>query len=332
MTEACSGYNSSTGEVHQTLRLTTMLLNGTNYPSWARFVTLSLQGKGKLDHITDDSVKTDPNWKTNDINVMNCLLNSMEPLISRLFMYLESAKEIWEETKEMFGQEQNLAYIFHLKQELAKINQGTKTVTEYYGDLKVKWDEIGLYSHTTDLKALEQDKIFQFLSGLDPSYEPIRAQILLSKELPKLRAVVAMVQREESRRTLMNPHPALELESQAFTAHHRNHSFKGEIRGAATARCDNCKKEGHSRDACWFLYPELRPKRKDRGGGDRTKKKGVDRDWERKGYGAVNLDNADKTKSQGVHEATSAYTARLPNEFSQAQQDQLGNLSQAQQD
>jgi hypothetical protein len=130
----------------------------------------------------------------------------------------------------------------------------------------------------------------------------------------------------------MNPHPALELESQAFTAHHHNHSFKGEIRGAATARCDNCKKEGHSRDACWFLYLELRPKRKDRGGGDRTKKKGVDRDWERKGYCAVNLDNADKTKSQGVHEATSAHTARLPNEFSQAQQDQLGNLSQAQQD
>jgi gag-polypeptide of LTR copia-type len=196
MTEAYNGYNSSTEEVHQTLRLTTMLLNGTNYPSWARSVTLSLQGKGKIDHITDNSAKTDPNWTTNDINVMNWLLNLMEPQISRLFMYLESAKEIWEETKEMFGQEKNLAYIFHLKQELAKINQGPKTVTEYYGDLKVKWDEIGLYSHTTDLKALEQDHIFQFLSRLDPSYEPIRAQILLSKELPKLRAVVAMVQRE----------------------------------------------------------------------------------------------------------------------------------------
>jgi Retrotransposon gag protein/gag-polypeptide of LTR copia-type len=113
-----------------------MLLNGTNYPSWARSVTLSLQGKGKLDHITDNNAKTDPNWKTNDINVMNWLLNSMEPQISRLFMYLESAKEIWEETKEMFGQEQNPTYIFHLKQELAKINQGTKTVTEYYDDLK----------------------------------------------------------------------------------------------------------------------------------------------------------------------------------------------------
>jgi hypothetical protein len=226
----------------------------------------------------------------------------------------------------MFGQEQNLAYIFHLKQELAKINQGTKTVTEYYGDLEVKWDEIGLYSHTTHLKALEQDKKFQFLSGLDPSYEPICAQILLSKELPKLRAVVAMVQREESRRTLMNPHPALEPESQAFTAHHRNQSFKGEIRGETTTHCDNCKMEGHSWDACWFLYPELQPKRKDRGGGDHTKKKGVDHDWERKGHCAVNLDETVKTKARDMQDATSADTAQLHSDFSQAQQDQLENL------
>jgi uncharacterized membrane protein (DUF373 family) len=53
-------------------------------------------------------------------------------------MYLESAKEIWEETKEMFGQEQNLAYIFHLKQELVQIKQDIKTITEYYGDVKIE--------------------------------------------------------------------------------------------------------------------------------------------------------------------------------------------------
>jgi hypothetical protein len=68
----------------------------------------------------------------------------------------------------------------------------------------------------TDLKYLEHEKIFQFLSGLDSSYELVRAQILLSKELPKLRAVVAMVQWEESRRQLMNSQVLLESETQAF--------------------------------------------------------------------------------------------------------------------
>jgi hypothetical protein len=46
-------------------------------------------------------------------------------------MYYDTAKELWNETKEMFGQDQNFIYIFHLKQEIIKIQQGSKTVTEY---------------------------------------------------------------------------------------------------------------------------------------------------------------------------------------------------------
>jgi hypothetical protein len=79
--------------------------------------------------------KKDPHWNQNDINDMNWLLNSMEPQISRLFMYCESAKEIWEETKEIFDQKQNFTYIFHLKQEMS---QTTKMITEYYGTTKSK--------------------------------------------------------------------------------------------------------------------------------------------------------------------------------------------------
>jgi hypothetical protein len=70
---------------------------------------------------------------------------------------------------------QNYAYIFHLKHDITQNKQGAKTVTEYYGDLKVKWDELKPYTTTTELKALEQDKIFQFLSGVGPSYKPDRA-------------------------------------------------------------------------------------------------------------------------------------------------------------
>jgi gag-polypeptide of LTR copia-type len=154
-------YSHSTGAAHQPLRLTTMLLNDNNYPSWTRSVSLSLQGKCMLSYITGTikktvseeseivpakiiSTKTVPkdqlepktksapatkiittptvsNWDQHNINVMNWLLNSMEPQISQLFMYCESAKEIWDETKEMFSQEHNFAYIFHLKQEILQI-------------------------------------------------------------------------------------------------------------------------------------------------------------------------------------------------------------------
>jgi gag-polypeptide of LTR copia-type len=260
---------------------------------------LSLQSRGKLNHITGQittkptqlsgtaepvpegetpttktvvpvpNTSTDTSyqhWHQDDITVINWLLNSMEPQVSRLFMYCDTAKELWNETKEMFGQDQNFAYIFHLKQEIAKIQQGSKTVTEYYGDLKTKWDELALYTQTTDLKTLEQEHIFQFLSGLDPNYDSVRSQILLSKELPKSRAVVAMVQREESRRKLMNPQVTSEPESQAFATTNRHRDASSGTRGASSTRCDNYKKEGHVRSGCWFLYPELRPKHRDKGG------------------------------------------------------------------
>jgi gag-polypeptide of LTR copia-type/Retrotransposon gag protein len=177
MTEASTWHFLSTGEAYQSMRLTTPLLNGVNYPSWARSISLCLQGKSKLPHIlgtdklqqilepqnsTDSTVLegeksvkkptktstapvTDQNWEQNDINVMNCLLNSMEPQISKLFMYCDTTQEILNEIKEMFDQEHKFAYIFQLKQKILQIRQGSRSVTEYYGDLKTKWDELTLY-------------------------------------------------------------------------------------------------------------------------------------------------------------------------------------------
>jgi gag-polypeptide of LTR copia-type len=144
MTEVLGGHHSHTGEMQQTPRPTNTLLNGTNYPSWARSVYLFLHSKGKLSHITGktgiplepktntepetgtggkktNTEQTDLEWQQNDTSVMTWLLNSMEPQVSRLFMFMNSAKEIWDETKEMYGQDQNFSYIFHLKQEIAQI-------------------------------------------------------------------------------------------------------------------------------------------------------------------------------------------------------------------
>jgi gag-polypeptide of LTR copia-type len=122
--EASSRHNLSIGEAHNTLRLTTTLLNGSNYTSWARSASLSLQSRGKLIHITGQSTtkpaqhsgtaepvpegeipttnttvpvpntSTDTlyqHWHQDDITVINWLLNSMEPQISRLFMYCDTA-------------------------------------------------------------------------------------------------------------------------------------------------------------------------------------------------------------------------------------------------
>jgi hypothetical protein len=142
----------------------------------------------------------------------------------------------------------------------------------------------------------------------------------------KLRVVVAMVEHKKSHRILMNSHLIPKPESQAFVAHHHNHSFKGEIQETTTTHCDNCKKEGYSRDKCWLLHLELRPKRKNRDGGNHTKKKGADLDWEKKGNCAVTLDESVKAEAQSAQGTISAHTTQLHTDLFQAQQAQLGNL------
>jgi hypothetical protein len=111
-----------------------------------------------------------------------------------------------------------------------------------------------------------------------------------------------MILGEETRKTCMGSQINSESEGQAFSVHNRNPNHKAEKRGAISAiRCDNCKKEGHSRDGCWFLYPHLWPKRKGERGGDNRKRdrEGGPREGERKGF-AVEMNEPDQRGLNGA--------------------------------
>jgi hypothetical protein len=75
---------------------------------------------------------------------------------------------------------------------------------QYIDDLKRKWEEFNQYrAPTIDpviIKEREHDMLYQFLSGLDESYEQMRAQIPFSTELPTLKDAMARLQGEESQR------------------------------------------------------------------------------------------------------------------------------------
>ncbi|XP_026445334.1 uncharacterized protein LOC113345900 [Papaver somniferum] len=115
----------------------------------------------------------------------------MEPHISEIFSFSESAKDLWKSVASLYGLRNNAARVFELKREIAEAEQGTKSFTEHFGYLKKKWDELDTYRpHTTDAKSLlkrvEEDKIFDVLSSLKPEYESLRSIILMSAELPNL--------------------------------------------------------------------------------------------------------------------------------------------------
>ena len=54
-------------------------------------------------------------------------------------------------------------------------------------------------------KFKEQDQNMQFLTGLNDSYNAVRGQILLMKELPSVREVYSLIIQEEKQREIGSP-------------------------------------------------------------------------------------------------------------------------------
>ncbi|XP_078156279.1 uncharacterized protein LOC144552063 [Carex rostrata] len=163
-------------DANTSLKLTPMLLNGKNYQSWSKSAIISLKGQGKYEYITGDKKKSDANsdeWEIHDNLIMSWLLNSMEPEISELFLHgTDTSAKMWTTITKMFGKQNNFAHIFQIKHDIIHIKQNQKPITQYFGAMKSKWDELDVHQpETTDPEQIRerknQDRIFQFLTNLD---------------------------------------------------------------------------------------------------------------------------------------------------------------------
>ncbi|KAJ4759669.1 hypothetical protein LUZ62_070044 [Rhynchospora pubera] len=277
-------------DANPALKLTTELLNGNNYLSWSDSVSLALGAKSLSNYITDlprTPVQNDTQyekWMATDKLVRLWIKNSMEPSISRLFVDSKSAFDLWQSILDMFGQQNNFDRIFQLKQELFQAKQGSQTITQLYGSIKSKLDELNMYEPITDdlrtlQKRYEHDRVYFLLNALNSDYNQIRSQILYSPELPNISNVVSLLQREETRKSIYSPTIDNMVEKSVLMADRnqggRNHtSNRGRGRGRGRGNrpvpyCDHCAKDGHSRNNCWELYPHLKPRR-DRANGGRS--------------------------------------------------------------
>ncbi|KAJ1685052.1 hypothetical protein LUZ63_016442 [Rhynchospora breviuscula] len=332
----------------ETSKLTSELLNEKNYMSWAKSVTFALSGRGKLGHVTGSKEKPVPakssditdeekqkmeEWQMADHCVISWILASIEPRLSKMFLYTKTAKEMWQKIEGVYGQRNNYCYIYQLKQEIYHATKGTKNHTEYLVELTAKFDELEEYlPPTSDPLELERrqehEKVYLYLGGLDSSYDAVRSQILLSLELPSFSTVVAMVQREDSRRTAMNKESQEQrhaVESQAFAAtSSTSNSDRGRNKGNRDEKCTHCKKNGHTIDRCWVLHPHLKPKwrgeRGNQGQWEVTKKMGKTLDQEKRGLcvrGEEDGEAAEPNKTTRVEPTEASRLDRIETQITQ---------------
>lgn len=116
--------------------------------------------------------------------VISWILNYISKDIVEAFLYANTAKELWDEIAERYG-ECNGPLLYQLQREIINLSQGNTSVVIYYTKLKKLWDEYrSMVSQPAcacgaNKSIAEKDmneKLIQFLMGLNDGYDHVRNQ------------------------------------------------------------------------------------------------------------------------------------------------------------
>ncbi|XP_076931937.1 uncharacterized protein LOC143597278 [Bidens hawaiensis] len=147
-----------------------------------------------------------------------------------------------------------------LSQEISA--SGNCDVATYFTKLKTKCDELCALNlipsctcGTAHLitKRDEDQKLVQFLMGLNPCYESIRGNILMTQPLPSINQAYVLLMHDEKQReihsTVIFPSDSasMNVNSQA-----QNTQF-GRYDKKRTVPCSNCKQNGHHASKCYRI-------------------------------------------------------------------------------
>ncbi|XP_016473235.2 uncharacterized protein LOC107795165 [Nicotiana tabacum] len=203
--------------------LVSVPFDGSGYSSWRRTILVALSVRNKFDFINGSSVNPP----------------AESPLAS--VEYSELAKDIWSELEERYGKADG-ARLFELKKELAHISQGSLDIASYFNTIKQLWDDISSISvnHLSvctcggNNKVEEEQRVYQFLIGLNDTYLQVRSNIIMMKPLPSMNTVYNILLADEKQRQVSS------------ASHFSNNS--------ASFNAGYCKKQGHAIDKCYKLH------------------------------------------------------------------------------
>lgn len=204
------------------LLITLTQLRGDNYDEWARAIRTSLRAKKKLGFVDGSIVepqKTDEDyddWISINSMLISWFMNTIESGLRSTVTYRDTTRELWVDIQERFDVS-NGPRIQQLKAELYACKQGKgMSVADYYAKIKKIWEALAECDLVPKCdcggctcnvaakieKRVEDEKIHQFLMGLDDSlYESVRSTILAADPMGNLNNIYSTLIREERMRT-----------------------------------------------------------------------------------------------------------------------------------
>ena len=263
------------GESPSTVLVTQPLTSSENYSAQAQAVRKALLTKNKLGFIDGTLTLSSPlvstllavqAWIRCDNMVGTQLTNSISPKLQASIIYEDIALEIQNDLRDHLAQK-NGPRIYNLKKEIVEFHQGEVSITNFFTQLKVLWDQLHNYipfpsctcgkctcnvnKRLNDLQARES--VMNFLMGLNESFSQVRTYILLMESLPSINKVYSLMIQEEIQRCVTNGFNA-KVELAALIAKSQN--FNGNTGVNYSGNNDNKGKDKPicTVDKCYKLH------------------------------------------------------------------------------
>ncbi|XP_023918884.2 uncharacterized protein LOC112030428 [Quercus suber] len=205
-------------------------------------------------------------WSRCNEIVVSWIVNCVSPRIATSMVYRKTAKEVWKKLQNMFSQG-NGRRVYQLQKDIASFSQGELSVTKYFTNLSILWDELQNYEPLPTCsceKCVCNEKIsnihhrevvMQFLMGLNDSFSHIRGQILLMDPIPSVEKVFSLLIQDEKQRSVghgSNNGPF--VKSTALAAKTMNLDSKIFKKTKERPTCSHCGLRGHTLEKCYKLH------------------------------------------------------------------------------
>ncbi|KAL2943034.1 Retrovirus-related Pol polyprotein from transposon RE1 [Bienertia sinuspersici] len=251
------------------------LQGAADYRAWKRSMEIALASKRKLGFVTgtiardaEDKEKQEQ-WDTCNCMIIAWILFNVSDSIKKSIVYVDSARAIWKQLEQRYSVV-NGSRKYRLNKEIYELKQKESSINEYYTTMKILWEELESMSGypvitnmTVEMNAFiralevekEEQRLFQFLNGLNETYASQRSNILMRSPLPTVEEACAILQQEEAQRVVLQP-VKVEMESSALYSKGTNER--------TVENCSVCGKRGHGADKCWSVvgFPRWHPKHK----------------------------------------------------------------------
>ncbi|XP_019267597.1 PREDICTED: uncharacterized protein LOC109244892 [Nicotiana attenuata] len=212
------------------MSLVVVPFSGCGFGGWRRSIIVSLSARNKIAFIDSSFPKPtagspeSKQWDRCNNMVISWLTSSLTPEIAESVQYSDTAESIWKQLNNRYGTI-NETKKFEIKKELASTCQGPLDIASYFNKLKKLWNELGAmgsnHANTCTcaakeslLREDEENKVHQFLMGLNETYITVRSNILMMNPLPSLDNVYnILLQDEKQRQMTPNTHFTPDLAS-----------------------------------------------------------------------------------------------------------------------